>query len=237
MIKKVINNEIKKISSVKQIINSELKDIKKVYKGNKLMFSNILPKEYQEVEYLESTTPEQYIKTGIVSSFPIKFEWEGMVLNYGDCYLFGTRDYTVESGRIILGHVSTFYIGFGNYSFVSVTGYNTKRKAILSYDDKGSVNWDIDGISGRFDSIYSKDFKHYEIGLFAALYYTSDVQTKIFGSKSRCYSFKIYKEDALLRYMIPCYRKTDNKPGMYDLISGQFFTNQGTGEFIIGSEV
>lgn len=30
---------------------------------------------------------------------------------------------------------------------------------------------------------------------------------------------------------IPALRVSDSKPGMYDLISGQFFTNQGTGEF------
>lgn len=64
MIKKIINNEPKNISSIKKIINGELIDIKRVYKGNKLVFfKGLLPKEYQEVEYLESTGT-QYIDTG-----------------------------------------------------------------------------------------------------------------------------------------------------------------------------
>lgn len=38
-------------------------------------------------------------------------------------------------------------------------------------------------------------------------------------------------------FYYPCYRKSDNKPGMYDIVSGQFFTNQGTGEFLTGPVV
>jgi len=34
--------------------------------------------------------------------------------------------------------------------------------------------------------------------------------------------------------MRPCYRKSDNKPGMYDLTNGVFYTNAGSGEFIYG---
>ena len=38
----------------------------------------------------------------------------------------------------------------------------------------------------------------------------------------------------VLGHFIPALRKSDSKPGMYDLVSGQFFTNQGTGEFSYG---
>ena len=34
--------------------------------------------------------------------------------------------------------------------------------------------------------------------------------------------------------LVPCYRKSDNKPGMYDIFNGVFYTNQGTGEFAVG---
>ena len=32
---------------------------------------------------------------------------------------------------------------------------------------------------------------------------------------------------------IPCVRKSDSKPGMYDTVSKTFYTNAGTGEFIV----
>ena len=33
--------------------------------------------------------------------------------------------------------------------------------------------------------------------------------------------------------LIPCIRKFDSKPGMYDTVSKTFYTNAGTGEFIV----
>lgn len=37
--------------------------------------------------------------------------------------------------------------------------------------------------------------------------------------------------------LVPCYRKIDNEAGLYDLISGTFYTNAGTGEFLVGPDV
>lgn len=50
----------------------------------------------------------------------------------------------------------------------------------------------------------------------------------------KIYKFKIYDSEVLVRDFIPVLRKSDSKPGMYDLVSGQFFVNQGTGEFSYG---
>lgn len=48
------------------------------------------------------------------------------------------------------------------------------------------------------------------------------------------YSFKIWKGDTLLREFVPCYRKSDNVIGMYDIVEGTFYTNCGTGQFLAG---
>lgn len=37
--------------------------------------------------------------------------------------------------------------------------------------------------------------------------------------------------------LIPCKRKSDNKPGMYDTINRRFLTNIGTGEFTCGPNI
>ena len=49
--------------------------------------------------------------------------------------------------------------------------------------------------------------------------------------------YLLYDGDNLIREYIPCYRKSDGKIGMYDMASGQFFTNAGTGEFLKGEDV
>jgi len=37
--------------------------------------------------------------------------------------------------------------------------------------------------------------------------------------------------------LIPCYRKSDMKPGMYDVVNGEFKTSATSGEFILGPSV
>lgn len=37
--------------------------------------------------------------------------------------------------------------------------------------------------------------------------------------------------------LVPCYRKSDNEIGMYDMFSGNFYTNAGTGKFSKGNDI
>ena len=50
-------------------------------------------------------------------------------------------------------------------------------------------------------------------------------------SALKMYYFEIYENDVLIHNLIPAKRKSDNEIGMYDLVSGTFYTNQGTGSF------
>jgi len=45
------------------------------------------------------------------------------------------------------------------------------------------------------------------------------------------------KTITLLVDLVPCYRKSDNKPGMYDKVHNTFYTNVGTGDFTVGPDV
>ena len=56
-------------------------------------------------------------------------------------------------------------------------------------------------------------------------------------SSMRLYKLKMWTDDILVRDFIPCYRKSDNVVGMYDLVNGKFYTNEGTGEFVKGPDV
>lgn len=49
--------------------------------------------------------------------------------------------------------------------------------------------------------------------------------------------FQATKGGTKVRDMIACYRRSDMKPGMYDLISRTFLTNRGTGEFLLGPSI
>ena len=46
--------------------------------------------------------------------------------------------------------------------------------------------------------------------------------------------------NSLVRIFIPCYRKADNKPGLYDLVNDVFYTNANTSastDFIVGPNI
>ena len=51
------------------------------------------------------------------------------------------------------------------------------------------------------------------------------------------YGFEMYEGTTPVRKMIPCYRKSDSEIGMYDTVSGTFYTNSGTDTFTKGNDV
>lgn len=48
------------------------------------------------------------------------------------------------------------------------------------------------------------------------------------------YSFKQYRNDNLFTDLVPCLRNSDNVAGLYDLVDGVFYKNNGTGTFGYG---
>ena len=54
----------------------------------------------------------------------------------------------------------------------------------------------------------------------------------------KIYYCQIFNNNTAVRNYIPCYRNSDKKPGLYDIVEDKFYTNLGTGEdFIAGPKV
>ena len=51
------------------------------------------------------------------------------------------------------------------------------------------------------------------------------------------YECAIWDNNILLKKFIPCYRKSDDVIGMYDVVNGVFYTNAGTGTFTKGNDI
>ena len=71
-----------------------------------------------------------------------------------------------------------------------------------------------------------------EIGILGVKWVSSGYYA--LGSSQRCYNCIIEEDNIVIRNFIPCYRKSDDEAGMYDLVSGKFYTNAGTGTFEVG---
>ncbi len=55
--------------------------------------------------------------------------------------------------------------------------------------------------------------------------------------KGRIYYIKLYEDGNLVHNFIPVKRNSDNVVGIYDTVTGRFFTKTGSGEFMYGQDV
>lgn len=197
----------------------------------------LLPSAYQQVEYLESTGT-QWIKTDIESRFSVTVESDIMFTASQDSYTFAFLDANgfrvgangYWSNRIQIGYASTYKDGNTNSLKLS-TRY--KYKSVIE-DGSQEVYLD-DELKATFNMARNVDtLTGTHFGIFARC--NNDTGASLF-SKAKMYSLKVSDAGVLLGDFIPCYRKSDSVAGMYDLVSGTFYTNSGTGEFVVGEDV
>ena len=190
-----------------------------------------LPLEYQEVEYLESTGT-QYIELdfGFDPTDKIETKFSITDTRTNDKYIVSPVEWNTNNNRFAMGVHWVYAIGFG--------GANTSTT-------KFSPNMNNDGhihewhYSNRLFEIVdlgrSKNVSAINFGSTTAnlrLFYGYNTNT---SGKIASYHHK--KADGMEINLIPCYRKPDNKHGMYDTVSKTFYTNSGTGEFLVGNNV
>lgn len=199
-----------------------------------------LPYEYQEVEYLESTGT-QWIDTEYIPNHSTKFSIKNAILF--DSTSSKLAGHGLGSGygnsRCIIGtsgqgnNIVYYGIYYNNYEGLNTTFQYEKDVPFIASIDLSKPSYSFNGVekivtattSTATDSMY----------LFAR--HQSSAVTRDMLNPQRLYWAKMEENNALVRNFIPCYRKADNVAGMYDLVNGQFYTNQGTGEFIVGNDV
>lgn len=191
-----------------------------------LQKKSILPKEYQQIEYLQCTGT-QYINTGLTYSGTYYYTVDCEINDENDNEMFGMDHYYSHS---VFVWRSIYQIGTDRYNIVN-TGISAGQRVNIIID-QSTKTISIDSLSHTFTGDFYPINSVYPVLLGA---YWSSWSDSIFGyGKGKIYSFKYYESGKLVRDMYPCIRKSDNKPGMYDIITNQFFTNSGTGEFITG---
>lgn len=187
-----------------------------------------LPDEYQEVEYIQSTGT-QYINTNYKITPNTEIIVDGMIIGNG---------YFATAGRA--GYYMSGIYGNSSTSKICAKWRNgaSSNLTIATSEDIGEnrhtfklnkTAFYMDNVNiGDFNSTYN----------FSA---TDDIY--IFGlgevsmSVGRLYSMTISDNGVLVRKLIPCYRKSDNEIGLYDLANNVFYINTGTGTFLMGTEV
>ena len=186
-----------------------------------------LPEEYQQVEYLESTGT-QYINAGLATTATQKFKvkWSDWTNSESMAALFGS---TSQWGNTFLrfNGVSFLTTTSPSYRASSVTG--TCWGEIELYSNGTAPVGTING-SVSMTSYSNTDGVGNNLTIFRGGANNKYAVAKLMY-------LQVYDGSTLQRYFFPCYRKSDMKPGMYDTVNGVFYTNSGSGEFILGPTI
>ena len=195
-----------------------------------------VPGDYTEVDYIESTG-EQYIITDIFAGMGAEFANTKTVIDAEVQF-----DATINK-RQLIGSNPVNYFG------VTANGF---------YECNGGVS-SIHPSENAFDHIVHECETDSGANATANLYVNGNlVATKqtndngvtgaialgALGEDSGIYAglnssvkmkkVNIVQNEEIVGMFIPCVRKSDNKPGMYDTVTKTFFVNDGTGEFLYG---
>ena len=205
----------------------------------------ILPAEYQQVEYIESSGT-QWIDTMIVPSnvtnFKILIEMQGTNVGRNGCQRYNYKGTNYWCLAPNFGFVNDVSIQCGPGATEALVDSNsTTQRHIYGidvqelkyiYDSNQIKNNNISNINA-IDSFF----------IFASNYNES---AQYFNS-SKLYNCKIYNGDLIIKCFIPCYSKTtvtdvdgiqrqEGTVGLYDTVEGKFYTNKGTGSFGYGMD-
>ena len=171
-----------------------------------------LPAGYTELEYLESTGA-QYIDTEITPTANFEFYIDAS-LSASSSYIFATSDNSIR-------------VGYYNSTTLASSindNWNNGGIAFGGLDNKFHI-----GLSPHWTLNYNGNKR------FVERPYSPSGTARLFPSgPSKIYSAELYDGKTLVFHLIPTKRNSDGVLGMYDTVSGTFFTNAGTGTFIAG---
>lgn len=171
---------------------------------------------------------QQYINTGYIvqEDDVIEMMYVSTSTTSADKALFGCYD---ENGNIWFSiYSNTGYVRFGSSASASITNARmtyklTMKKSSVVLDSGNSATPDFVGLPQVPLYLFARNNKSAGVGMYGYC---------------RCMSFSIKNGSGeLVRDMWPCKRDSDGAIGMIDLVSGQFYANEGSGEeFIAGGE-
>lgn len=182
---------------------------------------------YTRLTYIECTG-EQYINLNYIvqEDDVIEMMYISTSTTSADKALFGCYD---DNGNIWFSiYSNTGYVRFGSSASASITNARmtyklTMKKSSVVLDSGNSATPNYVGLPQVPLYLFARNNKNTGVGMYGYC---------------RCMSFSIKNGSGeIVRDMWPCKRDSDGAIGMIDLVSGQFFANEGSGEdFVAGGE-
>lgn len=188
--------------------------------------------EYCQVEWLEGIGTESYIDTGIKGNLNTDATLIYQQLTSSDnktICLFGDVTTSNMAISMNLAETSGKYNRFGDKVFSSS---NVAIGQITTYTIN-KTNVTINGsVHGTFNTTTAfTTTANLTIGK------TNGMSSSYINGRSRLYRCTINEATTVKQDWIPCYRRSDMCPGMYDIVGRQFKANAGTGSFLLGPSI
>ena len=197
-----------------------------------------LPTEYQEVEYIESSGT-QYINTGVIPTVDTGVKVRGhftSIQKDKDNIILGASDQTgFANGKpySVDPWSDKVYFPFGGFagdSTDTITITQTKNKQYeytLNYMDSGKASVDTLQITLPTRTSVTSNALY--------LFCLNGNGTAGYYAHFALEYLQITQGTSVIHDYVPCYRKADNVAGLYDLVTGTFLTNAGSGTFAVGN--
>ena len=211
-------------SAVKELVIPEGVVASIACAGKVLWQKLALPPEYVALEYLEGTGT-QYIDTGIMltSNHSVELDYQIKASPQYRTGLFGGLfTGSIRYGSLLSPSNAALEHGYGTSNVYWQQGIPDLERHVFR-QEKNKIY--VDGAL---------------VHTFAAATFSTTVTAKLGTfdytnykpAQARYFRSRWWEGDKLVRDFLPCYRKNDGKPGLYDTVSKSFFTNAGTGEFV-----
>ena len=193
----------------------------------------MVPDDYQEVEYIESTAGN-YIATDYYANSDTKIEVKyNFTSNKNFATVYGARGgnyaYMLVDGASKDSYLYSYY---GN----SESYYHSTSDIVYGRDCVATTAKGITTITnfenfGAFDnSVFQMEYPLY---LFT-FNESNSVLSDFLRGGVRIYYMKIYENDILVKNYVPVIKKTSGEAGLLDTITNTFYGNSGSGSFIVG---
>ena len=195
-------------------------------------YGDMLPSGYTRLQYIESTGT-QYIDTGMASTNVNNVKAKISFTNLGTLnYILGTRP--SSGATTALGYILYSSTHSGITMYPGGWPEQGKSDVVVNnvYDIEASLGvpnivpniLQVDGI--EFVS-YNHPLPTGDKSIYIFALHSNNDSGEYFA-RARLYSMSLYNDSELVANYIPARKISDNAIGVYDTVSGQFFTNAAT---------
>ena len=195
---------------------------------------------YQAVEYIESTG-EQSIDTGVVGTQDTNAEMDfcyRWVRSYDNNYLLACNynDSGTPTRRVYLmgtkGDGNRYLYAYNDIAETTDFSIEVDKRYTLRTERRSGLQKTYLNDEEIHSANNTGDYTSTTLRIFSL---GNQIDSNYCNANARVYYLRLYDGTTLVRNFIPCYRKSDHKPGLYDTVNGVFYTNQGSGEFVLPS--